>query len=491
MDGAAAKKKMTRSISRQLSSGAARLWRQLSLDPHTPRRGGPGGGAGAGGARQTRFAIARQSSLDPTPRGGPDGSSAHQQLAVPENLDATMRLLFAACQGDAAGVEELLRSGVDVDSIDLDGRTALHIAACEGQGEVVRLLLDWKANINARDRWGSTPAADAKHYGHFEVYNLLRARGAKVPKTKKTPMAVSNPKEVPEYELSPLELEFRRGEEVTKGTYLAKWYGSKVFVKILDKDSFSDADSINAFKHELTLLEKARHPNLVQFVGAVTQNVPMMIVSEYHQKGDLTSYLEIKGRLKAHKAIRFALDIARGLNYLHECKPEPIIHGNLSPKNIVRDDEGQLKVAGFGSLSLIKVSEDKLQMAQPVTQLDSVYTAPEIYRNEPFDRGVDVFAFGLILYEMIEGTPAFHPKPQEEAAKMICLEGLRPQFKNKPKYYPSDVKELIQECWDATPSVRPTFAEIIVRLNKIHASCAKQARWRDTFKLPWKHAGEK
>jgi ankyrin repeat protein len=144
MDAAA--KKMTRSISRQLSSGAARVWRQLSLDPHTtPRRGG---------AAPTRFAIARQSSLDPTPR-SVGGGSAHD-LAVPENLDATMRLLFAACQGDAAGVEELLRSGVDVDSIDLDGRTALHIAACEGQGEVVRLLLDWKANINARDRWGST-----------------------------------------------------------------------------------------------------------------------------------------------------------------------------------------------------------------------------------------------------------------------------------------------------------------------------------------------
>lgn len=148
MDTAA--KKMTRSISRQLSSGAARVWRQLSLDPHTPRRGG----AAAAAAGPTRFAIARQSSLDPTPR-SEGGGSAHD-LAVPENLDATMRLLFAACQGDAGGVEELLRSGVDVDSIDLDGRTALHISACEGQGEVVRLLLDWKANINARDRWGST-----------------------------------------------------------------------------------------------------------------------------------------------------------------------------------------------------------------------------------------------------------------------------------------------------------------------------------------------
>jgi hypothetical protein len=48
---------------------------------------------------------------------------------------------------------------------------------------------------------------------------------------------------------------------------------------------------------------------------------------------------------------------------------------------------------------------------------------------------------------------------------------------------------LIQECWDPTPSVRPTFAEIIVRLNKIHASCAKQGRWRDTFKLPWYISG--
>lgn len=53
-------------------------------------------------------------------------------------------------------MEELLQEGVDVNSIDLDGRTALHIAACEGHLEVVRLLVQWRANIDARDRWGST-----------------------------------------------------------------------------------------------------------------------------------------------------------------------------------------------------------------------------------------------------------------------------------------------------------------------------------------------
>jgi serine/threonine protein kinase len=118
-----------------------------------------------------------------------------------------------------------------------------------------------------------------------------------------------------------------------QGAYqVAKWNGTRVSVKILDKDSYSDPERINAFRHELTLLEKVRHPNVIQFVGAVTQNIPMMIVVEYNPKGDLSVYLQKKGRLSPSKALRFALDIARGMNYLHECKPDPIIHCDLKPK---------------------------------------------------------------------------------------------------------------------------------------------------------------
>ncbi|KAJ3696811.1 hypothetical protein LUZ61_000516 [Rhynchospora tenuis] len=332
--------KLKNGISRQLSAGASlskaagmQLWRQASA---------------LGLARQVsanRFTYGRQSSLDPNRRepdpGGSTGSTG-SQLSVPENLDSTMQLLFMASHGELDGVEELLKEGIDVNSIDLDGRTALHIASCEGHLEVAKLLLRWRANINARDRWGSTPAADAKYYGNTEVYDLLRSRGAKVPKTVgKTPMSVANPQDVPEYELNPLHLEFRRNDELSKGYHVAKWNGTKVCVKILDKDALSDPESINAFRHELTILEKARHPNLVQFVGAITQHVPMMIVSEYHPKGDLGSYMQKKGRLSTHKALRFALDIARkyflllcyrGINYLHESKPDPIIHSNLCPK---------------------------------------------------------------------------------------------------------------------------------------------------------------
>lgn len=134
---------LKRGISRQFSTGSFRksgrysFRRQNSLDP---RR------------NNLRFSFGRQSSLDPIRR----SPLSDEGLTVPDNLDSTMQLLFLACKGDAEGVGDLLDEGVDVNSIDLDGRTALHIAACEGHVEVVKLLLSRRANIDARDRWGST-----------------------------------------------------------------------------------------------------------------------------------------------------------------------------------------------------------------------------------------------------------------------------------------------------------------------------------------------
>ncbi|KAK7276082.1 hypothetical protein RIF29_17214 [Crotalaria pallida] len=110
---------------------------------------------------------------------------------------------------------------------------------------------------------------------------------------------------------------YDNSESSVLGTYqVAKWNGTKVSVKILDKESYSDLDIIDALKHELTLLERVRHPNVVQFVGAVTQNIPMMIVREVHAKGDLANYLQNKSRLSPSKALRFALDIARQVTTL-------------------------------------------------------------------------------------------------------------------------------------------------------------------------------
>ncbi|CAI9108435.1 OLC1v1008023C3 [Oldenlandia corymbosa var. corymbosa] len=465
---------LKRGISRQFSTGSLRRSGKLSFkrqNSFDPRR------------NNLRFSFGRQSSLDPIRRS--PISDEGSQLAVPENLDSTMQMLFLACKGDVEGLRDLLDEGADVNSIDLDGRTALHIAACEGNVDVVKLLLSRKANIDARDRWGSTAAADAKYYGNIEVYNILKARGAKAPKTRKTPMTVANPREVPEYELNPMDIQIRKSDGISKGSYqVAKWNGTRVSVKILDKDRHSDPETINAFRHELTVLEKVRHPNVIQFVGAVTQDIPMMILLEY-SRGDLATYLQKKGRLSPSKALRLALDIARGMNYLHECKPDPIIHCDLKPKNILLDCGGQMKVAGFGLIRLSNISPDKAKLLQPeMLDRSSFYWAPEIYKDEIFDRSVDVYSYGVMLYEMLEGIAPFHPKPAEEVAKMMCLEGKRPTFKSK-KSYPPELRGLIEECWSPESVMRPTFSEIIVRMDRIDANCSKHGWWKDTFKLPW------
>lgn len=157
-------------LHRQVSSGSLKesgeLRRQSSLE--SPRTG----------RAATRFLFGRQSSMDPNRRRGRSQSPVGlaEDLTVPDNLDATMQLLFLACHGDAAGVEALLRGGVDVNSINLDGRTALHIASCEGHPDVVRVLLTWKANIDARDRWGSTVSDQCSQFRFYRtLYDIVLA----------------------------------------------------------------------------------------------------------------------------------------------------------------------------------------------------------------------------------------------------------------------------------------------------------------------------
>lgn len=139
-------------------------------------------------------------------------------------------------------------------------------------------------------------------------------------------------------------------------------------------------------------------------------------------------------------------------------------------------------------IKLSKISEDDFKVAKHEAHIDksNYYVAPEIYKDNIFDKRVDVHSFGVILYEMTEGVSIFHPKSPEEIAESICMEGRRPTIKTKSKSYPPELKELIEECWHPDISVRPTFFEIIFRLEIIVANCSKQGWWKDTFKFPWK-----
>ncbi|KAK7372855.1 hypothetical protein VNO80_06243 [Phaseolus coccineus] len=352
---------------------------------------------------QLRFSLGRQSSLAPERDGAED---------VAEALDPTVRLMYLANEGDLVGIEELLDAGSDVSFTDIDGRTALHVAACQGRTDVVDLLV----------RRGADPLADAMYYKNHDIVKLLEKHGAKPPIT---PMHVENAREVPEYEIDPSELDFTNSFCITK-----------VVVKTLGEEVFTDDDKVKAFHDELTLLEKIRHPNVVQFLGAVTHSTPN----------------DDRHRIST---------------------PDN--------RNILRDDSGHLKVADFGVSKLLKftktVKEDK-----PVTRQASIhhvgrYVAPEVYRNEEYDTKVDVFSFALILQEMIEGCPPFYAKPENKVPKAY-VENEQPPFTALPKLYAHGLKQLIEECWDEKPHKRPTFRQIIGSLEEINNHLIQKRRWK-------------
>ncbi|KAK9150734.1 hypothetical protein Syun_009043 [Stephania yunnanensis] len=426
-------------------------------------------------AAPPRYSLLKQSSLAPERE---DESGSDDDLGASEvgDFDPPLRMMYLVNEGDVEGINELLDEGVNVNFKDIDRRTALHIAACQGRTDVVDLLVRRGAEIDPKDRWGSTPLADAIFYKNHDVIKLLEKNGAK---PLVAPMHVQNVREIPEYEIDSTELDFTNSIEITKGTYVtASWRGIEVAVKKIGEDVIFDEDKVTAFRDELALLQKIRHPNVVQFLGAVTQTTPMMIVTEYLPKGDLCAFLKKKGALKPGAAVKLALDIARGMNYLHENKPEAIIHRDLEPSNILRDDSGHLKVADFGVSKLLNVAK-RVKEDKPVlcTDVSCRYIAPEVYRNEEYDLKVDVFSFALILQEMIEGHPPFHAK-EEDAVPKAYAEKVRPPFRASAKLYSHGLKELIEECWSENPAKRPTFKEVIRKLEVINNFYNHKRRWK-------------
>ncbi|XP_042416371.1 integrin-linked protein kinase 1-like [Zingiber officinale] len=383
------------------------------------------------------------------------------------SIDPTLgvRLLFLACEGNLAGMEEMVAAGADVNYRDMNGRTALHIVACQGSLAVLDFLLKNGAFVDAEDRWGGTPLAEALRCQNDEVVKILKEYGAK---TLIASMNAYIAAMVAEFEIDPSDIDLEKSVDTAEEkTVPAKWRALPVIVKKFSEDTITDVDKLRAFRDEVAVLRQIRHPNIVIFFGVVTQSHPMMIITEYLPKGDLCEYLRQKKSIKPLLAVRFARDIARGMNYLHEHKPEAIIHRNLQPVNILRDDSMHLKVANFGLSKMSKRSET-LKEERPFSSLGITcrYMAPEIYFNEEYNTKVDVFSFSLILQEMIEGCPPFPSKQELEIPKAYA-ENMRPPFRASTKLYAYGLRELIEHCWRRNPADRPTFREIIRQLTAI------------------------
>uniref|UniRef100_F6I615 Protein kinase domain-containing protein n=1 Tax=Vitis vinifera TaxID=29760 RepID=F6I615_VITVI len=364
----------------------------------------------------------------------------------PQTMDSEgpYQLLHCSSKGDKEGVIQELEKGVDANLADYDKRTALHLAACEGCEEIVVLLLEKGADVNSIDRWGRTPLSDARSFGHEKICKILEAQGFHVLQTYKTHISEASfhyMQRTPCYEIDHTEVDMDEATLIGEGAYgevyLVKWRGTEVAAKTIRSSIASDPRVKNTFLRELGLWQKLRHPNIVQFLGVLKHSERLIFLTEYLRNGSLYDILRKKGRLDPPVAVAYALDIARGMNYLHQHKPHAIIHRDLTPRNVLQDEAGRLKVTDFG---LSKIAQEKDAVGYKMTGGTGSYRymAPEVYRRESYGKSIDVFSFALIVHEMFQGGPSNRAENAEYVADKRAYEDSRPPLSSF--VYPEPIK---------------------------------------------------
>ncbi|KAL1211868.1 putative serine/threonine-protein kinase SIS8 [Cardamine amara subsp. amara] len=253
------------------------------------------------------------------------------------------------------------------------------------------------------------------------------------------------------------------GEEIGQGScgtvYHGLWFGSDVAVKVFSKQEYSE-EVIQSFRQEVLLMKRLRHPNVLLFMGAVTSPQRLCIVSEFLPRGSLFRLLQRStSKLDWRRRIHMALDIARGMNYLHHCSP-PIIHRDLKSSNLLVDRNWTVKVADFG-LSRIK---HETYLTTKSGKGTPQWMAPEVLRNESADEKSDIYSFGVVLWEL-----ATEKIPWETLNSMQVIGAVG--FMNQRLEIPKDIDptwiSLMESCWHSDTKLRPTFQELMEKLRDL------------------------
>ncbi|MQL92929.1 hypothetical protein Taro_025574 [Colocasia esculenta] len=241
-----------------------------------------------------------------------------------------------------------------------------------------------------------------------------------------------------------------------------------------DEDGSMATRLENEFIREVNLLSRTSHRNMLKLVAACRTPSVFCIITEYLSGGSLRAFLhklEHKS-LPQPRLIEIALDIARGMEYVHS---QGIVHRDLKPENIIFDQESCAKIADFG-IACEEAYCDALS-DDPGTYR---WMAPEMIKHKPYGRKVDVYSFGLLLWEMLTGRIPYEDMMPIQAAFAVVHKNLRPVI---PSDSPPALRALIEQCWSLAPEKRPQFYEIVKILELFQSALAPDGTLKLVCKL--------
>eukprot|EP00727_Mastigamoeba_balamuthi_P005300 m51a1_g14769 putative serine threonine-protein kinase ctr1 (1040) ;mRNA; f:377902-382435 len=198
-----------------------------------------------------------------------------------------------------------------------------------------------------------------------------------------------------------IKLESKIGANGYGIAYRASWNGSLCTASIIAVDK-TDASVLAKFNEETQAMKGLRHPNIIPYLCYAKDAASITIVTELIPTGSLHTLLDDKGHdLSLNTRMSFILDVCKGMAYLHDNTP-PILHKNLRTTNIIVDSNMCAKVADFGLADVANFCDAKGE-----TIWDNFVTAPEVYAASKFSKKSDVYALGIIVWEVIEREDPF------------------------------------------------------------------------------------
>ena len=223
---------------------------------------------------------------------------------------------------------------------------------------------------------------------------------------------------------------------------------------------------------EINIMIRVAHPTIIKFFGFsledFSENQNVTIIMDFAKRGSLSDILKLISRGLTPEEYDnttrqiILIGVAYGMKHIHD---QHAIHRDLKPENILIDEYFHPHISDFGLSKFCKVGHSKEQTTFGGT---FEYMAPEIIRNQPYDGKVDVYSFGIIMYQVIGNCSAYpllenKKMPIYQFQQKVAEENYRPHF-DVDFNATQALKELIEKCWSAKPEDRPTFEEIFNNL---------------------------
>ncbi|XP_044276230.1 mitogen-activated protein kinase kinase kinase 21 isoform X1 [Varanus komodoensis] len=262
--------------------------------------------------------------------------------------------------------------------------------------------------------------------------------------------------------------------------YRAIWKGQEVAVKAArqdpDEDIMATAESV---RQEAKLFSMLKHPNIIELHGVSLQEPNLCLVMEFARGGPLNRALSGASptssgshwghRIPPHILINWAVQIARGMLYLHEEAIVPILHRDLKSSNILllekieNDDihNKTLKITDFG---LAREWHRTTKMSAAGTY---AWMAPEVIKSSMFSKGSDIWSYGVLLWELLTGEVPYRGIDGLAVAYGVAVNKLTLPI---PSTCPEPFAKLMKECWAQDPHIRPSFTLILEQLTAIESA---------------------